>query len=101
MSRPIRGSSDLKQEALIAWLSLYIAVGTMALICAVIAMIATFDEYRAQRWRPAGKTALDKALLLPKICLRWQINYLKGAPVIIAISLYYASSIGFSVFWNV
>ena len=29
------------------------------------------------------------------------LNYLKGAPVILAISVYYAWHVGFSVFWNV
>jgi hypothetical protein len=40
-------------------------------------------------------------MLLPKLWLRWQANYLTGTPVILAISLYYASSIGFSVFWDI
>jgi hypothetical protein len=39
-------------------------------------------------------------LLLPKIWLRWQVNYLRGAPVILAVALYYAWHIGFGVFWD-
>ena len=49
---------------------------------------------------PALASRIDKTLLLPKIWLRWQINYLKGAPIILAIALYYAWSVGFSVFWD-
>lgn len=91
----------MKHEALVAWTSMYIAVGIMALICAVLAIAVTADDWRTRRWRPALETGLQKTLLLPKIWLRWQINYLKGAPVIIAIALYFASSVGFSVFWDV
>ena len=36
-----------------------------------------------------------------KCWLRWQPNYLKDAPVILAISVYYARHVGFSVFWDV
>ena len=90
----------MKQEALIAWTSLYIAVGIMTLMCAVLAVLVTAHDWRTGRWRPALATRLDKTLLLPKIWLRWQINYLKGAPVIVAVALYYAWSVGFSVFWD-
>ena len=60
----------------------------------------TADDWRTRRWRPALTSKLDKTLLLPKVWLRWQVNYLKGAPVILAIALYYAWSVGFSVFWD-
>ena len=53
------------------------------------------------RWRPTHQTGLQKALVIPKLWLRWQLNYLKGAPVILAISVYYAWHVGFSVFWDV
>lgn len=91
----------MKQEALIAWTSLYIGVGMMALICAVLAIVVTADDWRSGRWRPAHQTGIQKALVIPKLWLRWQLNYLKGAPVILAISVYYAWATGFSVFWNV
>lgn len=90
----------MKHEALLAWTSLYIAVGIMALICAVLSVIVTADDWRTGRWRPALETGLDKTLLLPKLWLRWQLNYLRGAPVICAIAIYYASDVGFSVFWD-
>jgi len=90
----------MKHDALIAWTSLYIAVGIMALICAVLAILATADDWRTGRWRPPLASRWDGFLFIPKVWLRWQINYLKGAPVILAICLYYAGSVGFSVFWN-
>lgn len=90
----------MKPEALIAWTSLYIAVGIMALFCAVLAVAVTADDWRTGRWRPALASHIDKTLLLPKIWLRWQINYLKGAPIILVIAIYYAWSVGFSVFWD-
>lgn len=50
----------MKQEALIAWTSLYIGVGMMALICAVLAVLVTADDWRSGRWRspvlPLAKT---------------------------------------------
>lgn len=91
----------MKQEALIAWTSLYIAVGAMAVLCAILSVIVTADDWRTGRWRPSFETGLEKTLLLPKIWLRWQLNYLKGTPVILAVSIYYAWWVGFSVFWDV
>ena len=90
----------MKHDALIAWTSLYIAVGALAAICAVLAAIATVDDWRRRRWQPKLETALDAALLLPKVWLRWQVNYLKGVPIIIAIALYYAWYVGFGAFWD-
>ncbi|QDH36426.1 hypothetical protein [Porphyrobacter sp. YT40] len=90
----------MKHEVLIAWTSLYIGVGCMALICAALAIAVTADELLSGRWRVATSSWSEKALLLPKSLIRWQINYLKGAPVILVIALYYAWSVGFSVFWD-
>ncbi|WP_073977354.1 hypothetical protein [Erythrobacter donghaensis] len=91
----------MKHEALVAWTSLYIAVGAMAVLCAVLSILVTADDWRSGRWKPSCGTRLQKTLLLPKIWLRWQLNYLKGTPVILAISIYYAWSVGFSVFWDI
>lgn len=90
----------MKHEALVAWTSLYIAVGAMALICAALAVMVTAHDWQSRRWRPALDSAWDAALFLPKIWLRWQLNYLKGAPVIAAVALYYASDVGFYTFWD-
>lgn len=89
----------MKHEALIAWTSLYFAVGTMALLCATLAAIATIVDVRSGRWTLSTASRVDKALLLPRLWLRWQVNYLRGAPVILAIAIYYASHLGFYTFW--
>ena len=91
----------MKHEALIAWTSMYIAVGAMAVICAMLAVLVTANDWIGKRWRPRLGSRWDAALLLPRIWIRWQLNYLKGAPVIIAIALYFASDVGFSVFWDI
>jgi hypothetical protein len=91
----------MNPDALIAWTSLYIAVGSMALICAALSVIVTAHELRAGAWRPALRTRLDIALALPKIWLRWQKNYFHGAPVIALIALAFANHIGLEVFWNI
>lgn len=98
---PIDYGCRMNPDALIAWTSLYIAVGSMALICAVLSVIVTTCELRAAAWRPALRTRLDIALALPKIWLRWQKNYFYGAPVIALIALAFANHIGFEVFWNI
>lgn len=90
----------MKQDALIAWTSLYVGVGLMAILCACLAAAATFADWRSGRWHPAVATWLDAALLLPKLWIRWQLNYLRGAPVILAVALYYAWFVGFQVFWD-
>ncbi|MEL7219648.1 MAG: hypothetical protein AAGK01_14630 [Pseudomonadota bacterium] len=90
----------MKHQAMIAWTSLYIAVGIMALICAVVSALVTANDWRTGQWRPPLDTSLDKTLVLPKLWLRWQLNYLSGAPVILAIAVYYASHVGFSLFWD-
>jgi len=90
----------MKHEALIAWTSLYIAVGMMAALCASLAVVGTIADWRSKRWRPSLDSRLDRVLLLPKVWLRWQLNYLRGAPVILAVALYYASHVGFGVFWD-
>ncbi|MEE4208892.1 MAG: hypothetical protein V2I43_06470 [Parvularcula sp.] len=91
----------MRAEALVAWTSLYIAVGCMALICAGLAAVLTAWEWRSGAWHAARATLPEKVLFVPKLWLRWQLNYLKGAPAIIAIALFYAADVGFSVFWNI
>lgn len=91
----------MNHDALIAWASLYIAVGSMALLCASLAAVLTMHEIRAGAWRPPLTTRLDVALALPKIWLRWQKNYLLGAPVIAAVALAFAYHVGLDAFWNV
>jgi hypothetical protein len=91
----------MSHDAAIAWTALYIGVGSMALICATLAMAVTVHELRAGAWRPALATRLDVALALPKIWLRWHRNYLLGAPVIAVVAIAFANHVGFEVFWNI
>lgn len=91
----------MNHDAVIAWTSLYIAVGSMALLSASLAAIVTIHETRVGTWRPPAATRLDIALALPRFWLRWQKNYLLGAPVIAVVALAFASHVGFGVFWNI
>lgn len=91
----------MNHASLIAWTSLYIGVGSTAVICAVLAFIVTAHELHAGSWRPSLATKLDMALVVPKIWVRWQKNYLLGAPAIAAIALAYAHHVGFAVFWHI
>jgi hypothetical protein len=91
----------MKETAILAWTSLYLAVGIMGLMCAVFAVIQTGYEIKSGAWRPALDTKVQKALILPKVWLRWQVNYLRGAPVILAVAIYFAWYVGFNDFWDV
>jgi hypothetical protein len=91
----------MNYDGLIAWTTLYIAVGSMALICAWLAVIVTVFEIRAGSWRPSLETRLDIAFAVPKIRSRWQRNYLRGAPVIILVALAFANHVGLEAFWNI
>jgi hypothetical protein len=91
----------MNHDALIAWTSLYIAVGSMALLCAILAVILTVHEIRVGVLRPSLATRVDIALALPKLWLQWQKNYLLGAPVILAVAVAFAHHVGFQTFWNI
>lgn len=91
----------MNPEAIIAWTALYIAVGACALICAALAIVVTIHELVAQKWRPRFQTKADWLLAAPKVWLRWQRNYLLGAPVILAIALGFVCHTGFDKFWNI
>jgi hypothetical protein len=91
----------MTQEAVIAWTALYIAVGSMALICAALAVIVTTNDIVTGAWRPKATTRLDMVLCLPRIWLRWQLNYLKGAPVILVVAYLFAADVGLEVFGQV
>ena len=73
----------------------------MALICAALSTIVTLNDWRTGRWAPPRASTLDKALLFPKLWLRWHANYLTGNPVILALSLYHDSSLGLPAFLDI
>lgn len=73
----------------------------MALLCSALALAVTLHELGAGDWRPALATRFDLLLALPKVWLRWQRNYLFGAPVIAIIAIAFANHVGFEVFWDI
>ena len=91
----------MPQATLQAWLSLYAAVGVMVALCAVLAMIKTAYDYRLGTTKLPTATVLDKVLVAPRLWIRWQINYLLGAPAILGIAIYYAHYLGFDTLVDV
>lgn len=91
----------MNPHAVIAWTSLYLAVGMAAMICAVLAFIVTILEIRTGAWRPSLRSRRDIALALPKLWLRWQRNHLFGAPVVLLIAIAFANHLSFVTFWAV
>lgn len=87
----------MSEAALSAWVSLYLAVGLLSGICALLALLQTTYDIRVRQLRPPCRTWGDLLLFIPRLWLRWQIHYLKGAPVILAVALGYAWHLGFDV----
>lgn len=83
-------------ETLNAWMALYAGVGVLVAMCAVGALIKTVVDLRNGTVSIPLNTWGQRALALPKIWLRFNLNYLSGAPVILAIAIYFASHIGFA-----
>lgn len=91
----------MNHEALSAWIALYLAVGILAGMCATGAIAQTAIEIKTGRWRPALTSPVDYALSIPRLWLRWQVNYLRGMPVILLTAALYANHLGFGVLGNV
>ncbi|VWX51031.1 hypothetical protein [Novosphingobium sp. 9U] len=91
----------MNQEALSAWIALYLGVGIFAALCATGAVLQTAYELRSGTWRPALASRLDYTLALPRLWLRWQVNYLRGMPVILVGAGLFAHHLGFAVLGNV
>jgi hypothetical protein len=91
----------MNQAALSAWIALYLGVGILAALCATGAIIQTVYELRVGTWRPALATRWDYTFVVPRMWLRWQRNYLRGMPTILASTLLYANYLGFQNLWNV
>lgn len=91
----------MNPDALAAWGALYIAVGALALICAALAGALTAQELLTGTWRPASGSRAQVVLIVPRVWLRWQRNYLLGAPAILAIALAFACHLGFDVLWHI
>lgn len=84
-----------------AWLSLYAGVAVLVVLTAVLATGKTIYEVASGRRPLPFSSGRDKVLALPKLWLRWQLNYLQGAPVILMTALLYANHIGFGVLGDV
>jgi len=91
----------MPEATLNAWISLYAAVGVMVALCAILAVMKTAYDLRG------GSLIIDlsnwrgRVLAAPKLWWRWQVNYLTGAPVILAIALMFAHHLGFATLVDV
>lgn len=91
----------MPQATIEAWISLYAGVGLLVAICAVSAIVKTVHEYRSGARTLATTTVTDKLLAAPRLWVRWQLNYLQGAPAILAIAMLYAHHLGFGTLVDV
>ncbi len=88
----------MRPEALEAWTNLYAAVGLLTLICAGCATAKTIWDIKTGALSLKADTAREKALLLPRVWLHFQLSYFCGFPCIMAIAALYAHYIGFDAF---
>lgn len=88
----------MRPEAVAAWTQLYAAVGLLTAICAACALLRTILELRSGKIDLPRRTWRGRALWLPRLWLRFQLNYLCGFPCIMGIALPYAHYIGFNAF---
>lgn len=91
----------MPQATLDAWISLYAAVGLLVAMCATIAVIKTVHDYRFGSRTLATTSVMDKVLAAPRVWVRWQFNYLLGAPAILMIATLYAHHLGFATLVDV
>lgn len=91
----------MPQATIDAWISLYAAVGLLVAMCAVFAVIKTAHDYRTGTKTLATATVMDKVLVAPRVWVRWQLNYLLGAPAILMIAVLYANHLGFATLVDV
>lgn len=91
----------MPQATIDAWVSLYAAVGLLVAMCAVFAVIKTAHDYRSGTRTLATTTVMDKVLAAPRVWVRWQLNYLLGAPAILSIASFYAYHLGFATLVDV
>lgn len=84
-----------------AWLALYVGVGITVALCAFLASVKTIFDL----W--SGSVSVDlsswrgRAIAGPKVWWRWQVNYLSGTPVILAVALMFAHYLGFATLGDV
>ena len=91
----------MPQATLDAWISLYASVGLIFAMCAIIAVIKTIHDYPSGAETLATNTVMNKVLAALRFRVRWQLNYLLGAPAILGIAIYYAHYLGFDTLVDV
>ena len=91
----------MPQATIDAWISLYAAVGLLVAMCAIFAVIKTAHDYRTGTKTLATATVMDKVLAAPRVWVRWQLNYLLGAPAILMIAVLYVNHLGFATLVDV
>ena len=91
----------MPQATIDAWISLYAAVGLLVAMCAIFAVIKTAHDYRTGTKTLATATVMVKVLAAPRVWVRWQLNYLLGAPAILMIAVLYANHLGFATLVDV
>ena len=91
----------MNSAAFDAWISLYAAVGLLVAMCTIAASVQTAHEIITGAWRPEPSACFGNLLIVPKVWLRWQINYLRGFPAILAIALIFAWHLDFDLLGSV
>jgi hypothetical protein len=73
----------------------------MVALCAALAIVKTAYDYTSGAMTIDMSTWKGRAVAGPKLWWRWQMNYLSGAPVILAIALMFAHHLGFATLGEV
>ena len=85
--------NGLSPEHFANWMSLYAATGVCAMLAAFGAALSIMLEVvRAREWFEVRSFG-SGALVLPRLWWRWQKRYLTATPVILAIVVFYATSL--------
>lgn len=84
-----------------AWIALYAAVGVLVALTAVLASAKSVYDLLSGGFAVGSGSWRGRLLILPRLWLLWQCNYLRGSPAILLIALLYANHIGFGVLGDV
>ena len=74
----------MPQATLDTCISLYAAVGPLVAMCAVIKIV---HDDRSGSKTLVTSTVMEKVLAAPWVWIRWKLNYLLGAPAILAFAM--------------
>lgn len=87
--------------AMHAWLSLYLAASILAALCALLAAIRTGYQLQSGALKIPLDSVKNRLLACPRVWVAWQLSYLRGTPVVLAICVYFAWYLGFGRLGNV